>query len=319
MTVAPTLATSLLRCLATRRTDAPALDERERDELEQLLHQLISAAQVAWPEVAVGADEFLASLAERMRTDCSLREALAELHASDLYLVVGCIQRDPRALALFEQTYGAEVELAARRMPRIHDLDDLNQIVLEKLIVGVKGAPPSMQRYAARGALRHWLRVVIARTLIDLARETDQAEVALRDDEQEPAAIPAVGVGLEIEYLRNKYAPEFKAAFEPAVAALSPRQRNLLRFHLLHRLTIDDIGALYRVHRATAARWIESARNELLLETKQRMMERLRSSPSEVDGILGVIRSQLDVSIQRILGPEEELSSDRTPSDEQPA
>jgi len=48
-------------------------------------------------------------------------------------------------------------------------------------------------------------------------------------------------------------------------------------------------------------------------------MERLRSSPSEVDGILGVIRSQLDVSIQRILGPEEELSSDRTPSDEQPA
>ena len=40
-----------------------------------------------------------------------------------------------------------------------------------------------------------------------------------------------------------------------AFAALESRERNLLRYALGDGLSVDAIGTLYRVHRATAARW----------------------------------------------------------------
>lgn len=67
-----------------------------------------------------------------------------------------------------------------------------------------------------------------------------------------------------------------KHAIEDAAAELAPRDRALLRLHLVERASIDDIAALYRVHRATVARWIQSARE--------------------------IVESELTLSLSRVLG-----------------
>jgi hypothetical protein len=46
------------------------------------------------------------------------------------------------------------------------------------------------------------------------------------------------------------------------VRTLSRRDRNLLRYQYFDHLTVDDIGALHRVHRATAARGVARAEIE---------------------------------------------------------
>ena len=71
---------------------------------------------------------------------------------------------------------------------------------------------------------------------------------------------------------------------------------------MLYGATVDDLGALYQVHRATAARWIGAARERLAEETRRQMIEQLGIQPADYDSILRLIHSQLDVSVTRVLG-----------------
>ena len=65
--------------------------------------------------------------------------------------------------------------------------------------------------------------------------------------------------------------------------------------------TIEEIGRLHRVHRMTVTRWIAGIRKMLLEETRRQLARRLDADASEVNSIVGVLRSQLDASIQRFL------------------
>jgi RNA polymerase sigma-70 factor (ECF subfamily) len=97
------------------------------------------------------------------------------------------------------------------------------------------------------------------------------------------------------------YKNEFKDALQEAFANLTPRERNLLRHQGLHGLNIDQVGALYGVHRTTAFRWIEKARKALLRETRRALMKRLRVGSGEFLSIMRVVGGDLDVSVRRLL------------------
>jgi RNA polymerase sigma-70 factor (ECF subfamily) len=151
--------------------------------------------------------------------------------------------------------------------------------------------------YNGLGALKGWLRVMGLRAAIRAQRGTrsdepeDVAE-ALADAASDPA----------LQYQRRLYETEFRAAFSQAIAALTVRERNLLKQSVLYGATIDDLGALYRVHRATVARWLAAARERLADDTRRRMIAQLGIAPSDYDSIVHLIRSQLDVSMERLLG-----------------
>ena len=87
-----------------------------------------------------------------------------------------------------------------------------------------------------------------------------------------------------------------------AIRELEPRDRLLLKYHYLDGLTVDRIGALYTVHRATAARWIAAAREMLATRTQRILLEKLRVTPSELRSIARLVESQLDLSMRRLLG-----------------
>jgi RNA polymerase sigma-70 factor (ECF subfamily) len=66
-------------------------------------------------------------------------------------------------------------------------------------------------------------------------------------------------------------------------------------------LGIDRIGALLNVHRATAARWIRAASDAVRGETRRLLHERLGLKASELDSLAGLVRSQIHLSLGRLL------------------
>jgi RNA polymerase sigma-70 factor (ECF subfamily) len=113
----------------------------------------------------------------------------------------------------------------------------------------------------------------------------------------------------ELDFIRVRYAEPFRKAFAAALEALEPRERTVLKLHLVHRLSIDKIAQVYQVHRATAARWLVDVRERLYDDTRGRLMEQLQLAPRELDSLLALVRSDIDVSVRRILGEGEDPPS----------
>ncbi|MFY0535968.1 hypothetical protein [Nannocystis pusilla] len=78
------------------------------------------------------------------------------------------------------------------------------------------------------------------------------------EDDGELLEQAAVADDPEIVMLRERCRDELRAALRAAVAALDSRERTLLRLSLRDRLTVDQLGALFHVHRSTAARWLKA-------------------------------------------------------------
>ena len=83
--------------------------------------------------------------------------------------------------------------------------------------------------------------------------------------------------------------------------SLEARARNVLRLSYVDRLSIDQIGTMYGTHRATAARWLSQARDDLMEQTRARLADRLKLTQSDLNSLLGALQSNLDISIERLL------------------
>jgi RNA polymerase sigma-70 factor (ECF subfamily) len=153
--------------------------------------------------------------------------------------------------------------------------------------------------YAGRGELAAWLRVSATRKAIKLVRKVDREETL---DEILLDHWPNATPGPERRHLRTQYTAELKKAIRDAFSALEVRQRNLLRQHILDELTIDDLARLYRVHRATCARWLADARADLGKHTRKKLVTSLGlGQKDEVDSLLRFLDSDIELSISRIL------------------
>jgi RNA polymerase sigma-70 factor (ECF subfamily) len=144
------------------------------------------------------------------------------------------------------------------------------------------------------------VRVATIRIALNLKRE------AARQTEREHAwgaqEFLAPTRDPELNLLRDRCGTYVRDALEAALAALDRDARNVLRMHYLDGLPSDDIAVAYGVHRATAARWIQQARSAIVSETRRRLRERLQLPPSQLDSILLLVQSAMDVSLRRLLG-----------------
>jgi RNA polymerase sigma-70 factor (ECF subfamily) len=159
--------------------------------------------------------------------------------------------------------------------------------------------PAAIHDFAGRGSLAGWLRVLVARELVRLAKAQNRS-AELEDHLLE---LPAVDADPVLEELKTKYRAELAGAFRTALDELSKRDRMLLRYQLVDGLTIDDIGKLHRVHRATAARWLAAIRDGLVDRTRAILAEVLGVDTLEAASIVRMVQSQLDVSVIRHLQP----------------
>jgi RNA polymerase sigma-70 factor (ECF subfamily) len=270
------------------------------DQLESALAAALLGAHAAWPELGVTDESFVRFVAERIPIDEDLLAAVAAMRAVDLYLVCACSQGNGEAIAALDARYLAHLDpvLGRRRYPA-DVADEVKQILRTRLLVGEPGARPKITEYSGRGALQGWLRAAAVRAAIRVVRrpkgQVDVSEEAFR-------ALPSPERDLELDYLKRTYGAEFKEALAEAFASLAARDRNLLRQFFGHGLTVDEMGPLYRVHRATVARWVARARETLVAATRDAMVKRLRVRPSELASLLRLIRSELEVSVRALAG-----------------
>ena len=75
----------------------------------------------------------------------------------------------------------------------------------------------------------------------------------------------------------------------------------MLRSQTIDGLSIDQIGALYQVHRATAARWVQQAKSSLLDALREELAKRLGESHDACDSVVALVRSRIDLSLERAL------------------
>ncbi|MBL4635762.1 MAG: hypothetical protein JKY56_18010, partial [Kofleriaceae bacterium] len=119
------------------------------------------------------------------------------------------------------------------------------------------------------------------------------------------AALPSTDMAPDLAYQRRLYHGEFKTSFESAVDELEPRERSLLRQSIVFGATVDQIATVYQVHRATSARWIAKARENLGNKTRTHLRERLSINDQQFESIVRMIESQMDLSIERLLATQD--------------
>jgi RNA polymerase sigma-70 factor (ECF subfamily) len=262
------------------------------DELDSVLQR----AREAWPTVpAIARDTFASWLAERLPRNAEL----ARVPTTDLYLACACAAGDAAALLAFEDHYLREVAIACAKLRAASGiLDEARQVVRDLLFVSRKQRPPAIASYAGRGDLRGWVRVIAMREVLRLCQR-DRREIATDDEALLDALSPATDP--ELETLKARYRKEFAAAFADAVHALAPRERTLLRLSVVDGLGVEAIGKRFDVHHATAARWLARARDALLDGTRDRLAAKLALSAEEVDSVIRLVRSRVEVSIERLL------------------
>jgi len=268
------------------------------DELEPLLTARVARAADVWPGIAFPEDQFVRAIAERLSRDEPVR-SLEAMHTDDLYFACACTAGDPAALAGFEERCGAALAAAiASAGVSPSDRPDLAQVVRQRLLVAPPGGEPRIASYSARGSLHAWVRVVATREALRMLSR-DGREVPAGDRELE--AVIASDDDVEVAYLKRLYREEFKLAFHAAVEALDARSRLLLRQHTVDGLGIDQLATLHGVHRATAARWVQAARQAVSAGTQRELTRRLRLSKAELISVIRLIQTQLDVSLPDVL------------------
>jgi RNA polymerase sigma-70 factor (ECF subfamily) len=289
-------------------------------DLDRRLWTLVAEGRAAWPALAVDARDVVEFIARQV-TDELAEAALDGLRPADLYLACACAKQVPGAVAAFDRDYMREVDIALARMrigpPR---LSDIKQLVRQRLFVGggTAGAPTSagkISEYGGRGDLRRWVRSVAVRTCLNDLRK-GKREV-LVDDDQLIAQHTVSADDPEVEYMKRTYSEQFKAAFAESLGKLEAREQTLLRYHHVDGLNIDEIGAIYRVHRVTAFRWLEKAKEHLVGATLEILRGRLKLPANELDSVLRMIRSQIHLSLVRQLGgPSDKVADDVLELDE---
>ena len=214
---------------------------------------------------------------------------------ADLALAEGCVRGDPLALRQFEATVLAQVPRFLARLDASAALcDDVAQELRAELLLAADGKPPGLAGYTGRGELKAWVRVVALRTALRLKK----AERRAPPDDGDPL----LGKGdPELDYLKLRYRAACEEAFAGALATLSSRERLYLRLHYVEGLSLERMASLYRVSRATIARRLAAHREKLHEQTRARLREILKIRDSEFESLLGLVRSQLAVSLRGAL------------------
>jgi RNA polymerase sigma-70 factor (ECF subfamily) len=278
---------------------APAAQQRVQAsaDLAAWLSDELAAARARWPTIVLDREVFIDYLAHWISVAMAADAELRQCSLSEIYIGCACSRGDAIALALFEQAYMSEVDAALAHMRLAREMvDEIKQLVREKLFVAQNGEPARITNYAGHGQLLGLVRVLAVRAAVDLLRRCKREQLLTHAR----ADVPAPGLDPELAHLQQRYQAHFKDAFELAVKALSSRERNLIRYQLVDGLNVDQIGALYGTHRATAARWVKAAREELARRTRNELCKRLALSAEEVEGLIRWVQSQMELSIQRI-------------------
>lgn len=212
----------------------------------------------------------------------------------DLALRDACARGDVQALRTFDETCCKDVSRAVAQLGfDAAGCDEVLQQVRELLLVGPS---PYITRYEGRGTLRAWVRSIAVRTALKSRRGPRAVEL----DEDVVLELVAASDDPQLAPFKQRYREAFREAFQDTLASLEVRQRNLFRQYFLDGLTIDQLATMYRAHRSTTARWVTDLREVVQVRLRERLSSQLGLGDGELTSLLGLVQSQLELSLDRL-------------------
>lgn len=273
----------------------PGMQVPEVARLQPLLEAAVSKISGE-----VDPERLVRALARRMRPAEDALEALATLHVVDLWLVERAAAGEATAIAQLDLLLVRAVRGAASRVrPDAAFLDEVAQQLRGKLFVSQPGAASKLFDFAGRGPLTRWLEAAALRVALTLRGQDRPGHTG----ESALDALPAPGPRPDGLFLRGQLGPELQRALEEVLTSLPVRERNLLRLYFVKGLTVEEIGRLEGTHKSTVSRWLARVRSGTLERVRAILAERLGLSASELDSALAELKSQLHLSVSRVLGP----------------
>lgn len=257
------------------------------------LRQAVATARAQWAELEVDEGAFLAALAELPDLD--------EARIPDLLLAFAATAGDPRAIAAFDRLYTPVVRQTARRIDRSSAfVDEVEQRIRIRFLVGEGSVGPRLAQYDGRGPLKNW---VIGATLW-LAKDMKRAEGkpdSASDDELDLSALPAGSIAARRSGLGRKDRAMVGAALASALDALEPRDRTVLRMYFVDGLSLDGIGQLYGVNRSTVSRWLSRSRAVLLERVLDHARRHLGLKEVALKSMVRSLEDDFELGLSRIL------------------
>jgi RNA polymerase sigma-70 factor (ECF subfamily) len=282
-----------------------ALDETVRPRFEatpnlgNVLAAALAAARSERPDVEIEDVLVLAHFARKLPADARPEDPFAGLAVGDLRLACACLAGVPSALAALDRELALVARQVAHRL-RVQDgeIDELAQLVRAIVLVPRASGELALAGYAGRAELGTWLRIIATREGLRLAKSARREPPA---DDDVLLAVVAPSDDPATQHVKDRYRGELKLVLEEAIATLSAKDKNLLRYQAIDGLSVEDIGRIYQVHRTTAARWVDKARSTLVARTRRIAQRRLQIAPDELESIFRLIQSRFEATFSRLL------------------
>jgi RNA polymerase sigma-70 factor (ECF subfamily) len=249
---------------------------------------LAVAGPRAWPDIKpsprlLAAIERWSRLPERPSVDLG-----------EVYLALACVEDIPVAMRLFDERYLVPVEpaLAPQRLGA-DELAEVRQRVRIRLFVQQRDDLPVVLHYAGQGRLGGLVRVVMIREALRMRSSPTTAELTLEAlDPRDP----------ELLFADDERQQLARQVFARAAAALTGRERCLLRLHYVRGVSGAQIALMHGVHRATAVRWLESARLHLLQGFSRELRALMPDLPrGQHEQLAAWFDTHLELSLSRLL------------------
>jgi RNA polymerase sigma-70 factor len=269
------------------------------ESLENRLQSLFDDGKAEWKDVSLEPLIYAQHAAQRINRMDADGTSLEKLRAADLYIATATATCDEKAIAAFEGRYGPDIVMTLGRHGLTGEVvDEVKQELLRRFFVGDEKKQPSILQYSGKASLLGWIRTTAVRAAIDHCRKDNRyvlVDEPLLDAFEPPSDDP------EVQYMKDRYQKEFRGCIHEAIVGLPAEDRMILRHYHVDEMNIDQIGRLLQTHRATAARRLNKIREDVEKTARQNVMDKLRLSQNEYDSVLRLIRSQMHLSICRVL------------------
>ena len=254
------------------------------------LVDVVGAAARAWPAIALSPERFAAYLGERT----------GFTHPSDLYLACGCIDRLAPALAAFDEHHIRSLPSRVQRLGLAASvLEETQQILRERLLVAPAGALPRLALYAGRGPLHAWVRAAAVRTALNVLRATWREDLTGDDDPSGRAVETQMSPERELRHAA--YGEAITNALRDATRELAAEDRLLLQMHFADGFSAEQIGKTLGINRVTAHRRLVRAYRQIERGAIALLRQRLGIAAEDLDSVLSITRSRLEISVRTLL------------------
>jgi RNA polymerase sigma-70 factor (ECF subfamily) len=266
--------------------------------VEEALHEV----RRRWPQIRLDDARFVAHVCERHQDDAPMPEGA---RLCELYLACAAADQDPTALAELKASFFPRAVKAVARLRVGGTMElEVETLLWEGLILPrADGKGPRIAEYGGQGPLSAWICACAVR-FAQMELRAKRNEVAWEDVAEETLARQVAEEDPELEVLRARFREDFRLCFERALAGLTVRERNLLRLNLVERLTIDDLSPVFGAHRATIARWLAGAREQLLADVRQALKDHLRVESGTLESLFRAAAGGMEISLRQLLKSE---------------